>query len=249
MSEESRTPDVDPVETSEWQESIQAVVERHGHERANFLLGATSRKAYEIGTPLPVNANTPYLNTIPAAREPATPGDDALEWRIRTLNRWNAMATVVRANRVTTEYGGHIASFASSAVLYDMGLNHFWRAPTDDDRGDLVFFQGHAIPGIYARAFMEGRISEEQLLRFRAEVDGDGLSSYPHPWLMPDFWQFPTVSMGLGPIMAIYQARFMKYLHHREILDAGDRKVWAFLGDGETDEPESLGAISLAGRE
>jgi pyruvate dehydrogenase E1 component len=249
MNEQRQLPDSDPVETGEWQESIQAVIERHGHQRAGYLLGATATKAYDLGTSLPVNANTPYLNTIPVGSEPGTPGDDTLEWRIRTLNRWNAMATVVRANRVTTEYGGHIASFASSAVLYDMGLNHFWRAPTDADRGDLVFFQGHAIPGIYARAYMEGRISEAQLLKFRAEVDGGGLSSYPHPWLMPDFWQFPTVSMGLGPIMAIYQARFMKYLHHREIVDAGDRKVWAFLGDGETDEPESLGAISLAGRE
>ncbi|MEM7021418.1 MAG: pyruvate dehydrogenase (acetyl-transferring), homodimeric type, partial [Pseudomonadota bacterium] len=177
------------------------------------------------------------------------PGDLEVEWRIRAINRWNAMATVVRRNKESSEYGGHIASFASSAVLYDVGLNHFWRTRTDDHGGDLVFFQGHAIPGIYARSFMEGRLTAEQMDNFRSEVDGRGLSSYPHPWLMPDYWQFPTVSMGLGPLMAIYQARFMKYLHNRGLIDMSDRKVWAFLGDGEMDEPESLGAISLAARE
>ena len=185
----------------------------------------------------------------PADQQPAFPGDLDLEWRIRTINRWNAMATVVRRNKVSSEYGGHIASFASSAVLYDIGLNHFWRTRTEKHGGDLVFFQGHAIPGIYARSFMEGRFSAELLDNFRSETGGDGLSSYPHPWLMPDYWQFPTVSMGLGPLMAIYQARFMKYMHNRGLIDMADRKVWAFLGDGEMDEPESLGAIGLAARE
>ncbi|MFB3044768.1 MAG: pyruvate dehydrogenase (acetyl-transferring), homodimeric type, partial [Acidiferrobacterales bacterium] len=201
------------------------------------------------GAHLPYSANTAYLNTIPPTQEERSPGDAAMEWRIRSIIRWNALAMVVRANRITSELGGHIASFGSAATLYDVGFNHFWHAPSDKHGGDLVFIQGHSAPGIYARAFLEGRITEKQLLKFRQEVDGDGLSSYPHPWLIPDFWQFPTVSMGLGPIMAIYQARFLKYLHNRGILDTAGRKVWAFLGDGECDEPESLGAISLAARE
>jgi pyruvate dehydrogenase E1 component len=206
-------------------------------------------QARAAGATLPFSATTPYQNTIPADDQLEFPGDMEMEWRIRTINRWNAMATVVRRNKVSSEYGGHIASFASSAAMYDIGLNHFWRAKSAIHGGDLVFFQGHVVPGIYARSFMEGRISEERLENFRSEVNGGGLSSYPHPWLMPDYWQFPTVSMGLGPLMAIYQARFMKYMHNRGLIDAGDRKVWAFLGDGEMDEPESKGAISLASRE
>ncbi|RMF40408.1 MAG: pyruvate dehydrogenase (acetyl-transferring), homodimeric type, partial [Alphaproteobacteria bacterium] len=242
-------PDIDPVESQEWQEAIEDVIERDGPDRAHFLLDKAVQKARAAGATLPFSATTPYQNTIPADDQPPFPGDPEMEWRIRTINRWNAMATVVRRNKESSEYGGHIASFASSAALYDIGLNHFWRARTPVHGGDLVFFQGHAIPGIYARSFMEGRISEEQLINFRSEVSGNGLSSYPHPWLMPDYWQFPTVSMGLGPLCAIYQARFMKYLHNRGLIEMGDRKVWAFLGDGEMDEPESLGAIALAARE
>ena len=207
------------------------------------------REARDAGAYLPYSANTPYLNTIPETRETHTPGDPAIEWRIRSLIRWNALAMVVQANRMSSELGGHIASFASSATLYDVGFNHFWHAPNDQHGGDLVFVQGHSAPGVYARAFLEGRISEDQLHRFRQETEQGGLSSYPHPWLMPDFWQFPTVSMGLGPLMAIYQARFMKYLHNRGMVDTEARKVWAFMGDGEMDEPESLGAITLAARE
>ncbi|MDJ0949330.1 MAG: pyruvate dehydrogenase (acetyl-transferring), homodimeric type [Alphaproteobacteria bacterium] len=241
--------DVDPIETREWLDSIEDVLERDGPSRAHYLLDRAVGAARENGANLPFSATTSYLNTIPVDAQAPHPGDLEMEWRIRTINRWNAMATVVRRNKESSEYGGHIASYASSAVIYDIGLNHFWRSRTDAHGGDLVFFQGHAIPGIYARSFMEGRISETQLLNFRSEVDGHGLSSYPHPWLMPDYWQFPTVSMGLGPLSAIYQARFMKYLHNRGLIDMADRKVWAFLGDGEMDEPESLGAISLAARE
>ena len=245
----SPRPDADPTETREWLDSIESVLDRHGPVRAHFLLQNVITRAREGGAYLPYRATTAYLNTIPPEQEPELPGDPHMEWRIRTINRWNAMAMVVKANRITTEYGGHIASFASSATLYDIGLNHFWRARSETHGGDLIFYQGHTVPGIYARAFMEGRLSEEQLLRFRQEVEPGGISSYPHPWLMPDFWQFPTVSMGLGPLMAIYQARFMKYLHNRDLIDMADRKVWAFLGDGEMDEPESLGAIGLAARE
>ncbi len=241
--------DIDPLETQEWLDSIEDVIERDGASRAHYLLDQAVREVRTHGANLPFSATTKYLNTIPYDQEPEFPGDLELEWRIRTINRWNAMATVVKRNKESSEYGGHIASFASSAVMYDIGLNHFWRPRTEAHGGDLVFFQGHAIPGIYARAFMEGRITEDQLLNFRSEVGGAGLSSYPHPWLMPDFWQFPTVSMGLGPLMAIYQARFMKYMHNRGLIDAADRQVWAFLGDGEMDEPESLGAIGLAARE
>ena len=241
--------DIDPVESQEWQEAIQDVIEKDGANRAHYLLDKAVQQARAAGATLPFSATTPYQNTIPADDELEIPGDMEMEWRIRTINRWNAMATVVQRNKESSEYGGHIASFASSAVMYDIGLNHFWRSKSAIHGGDLVFFQGHVIPGIYARSFMEGRISQEQLENFRSEVNGGGLSSYPHPWLMPDYWQFPTVSMGLGPLMAIYQARFMKYMHNRGHIDMGDRKVWAFLGDGEMDEPESRGAIDLAARE
>jgi len=202
--------DIDPVETSEWRDAIVDVIEKDGGERAHYLLDRAVQGARENGANLPFSSTTHYLNSIPADDQDAYPGDLDMEWRIRTINRWNAMATVVRRNKVSSEYGGHIASFASSAVMYDIGFNHFWRSQTDTHGGDLVFFQGHVIPGVYARSFMEGRLTEDQLLNFRSEVSGDGLSSYPHPWLMPDYWQFPTVSMGLGPLCAIYQARFMK---------------------------------------
>ena len=243
--------DADPDETREWLEALQAVISTEGIERAHFLIENLVDQARRAGANLPYKANTAYINTIPTHMEARLPGDASIEHRIRSLIRWNAMAMVVRANRKSTEYGGHIASFASAATLYDVGFNHFFRAPTKDFGGDLVYFQGHAAPGIYARAFMEGRLTEEQLDHFRAEIEGQGkgLSSYPHPWLMPDFWQFPTVSMGLGPIMSIYHARFMKYLEDRGILNTAGRKIWCYCGDGEMDEPESLGAIGLAGRE
>ncbi|MDH3316637.1 MAG: pyruvate dehydrogenase (acetyl-transferring), homodimeric type [Gammaproteobacteria bacterium] len=241
--------DVDREETEEWIESLNAVVQSDGIERAHYLLEMLIDEARRAGANLPYSANTAYLNTILESREEHTPGDPAIEWRIRSLIRWNALAMVVQANRQSSELGGHIASFASSATLYDVGFNHFWHAPSEKHGGDMIFIQGHSAPGIYARAFLEGRITEDQLHKFRQEVDGGGLSSYPHPWLMPDFWQFPTVSMGLGPIMAIYQARFMRYLHNRGLVDTEGRKVWAFMGDGEMDEPESLGAITLASRE
>jgi len=249
MQRRSFFDDVDPAETREWLEALESVVEREGPERAAWLLDAITNEAQEQGV-YRTHLNTPYLNTIPPKDEAAIPGDMFMERRIRSLVRWNALATVMRANMDNDdELGGHIASFASSATLYDVGFNHFFRAPSDENEGDLVFFQGHSAPGVYARAYLEGRISEEQLDNFRREVDGKGLSSYPHPWLMPDFWQFPTVSMGLGPIQAIYQAHIMKYLQNRELIQQDNRKVWAFLGDGEMDEPESLGALALAGRE
>jgi pyruvate dehydrogenase E1 component len=241
--------DVDPVETREWLDALDSVLAFEGTDRARFLLGELAAEGRRRGAPAPYSATTSYLNTIPVDQQPAYPGDLALEHEIRSLNRWNALAMVLRANKESSELGGHIASFQSSATLYDTGFNHFWRAPSEGHGGDLVYFQGHISPGIYARSYLEGRFSEEELDRFRQEVDGGGLSSYPHPWLMPDYWQFPTVSMGLGPLMAIYQARFLKYLDTRGLAPTADRKVWAFLGDGETDEPESLGAISLAGRE
>jgi pyruvate dehydrogenase E1 component len=242
--------DLDPQETQEWIESLESVLEREGQERAHFLLEKLIDKARRSGAYLPFTPNTAYVNTIPVSTQRPIPGDQAIEHTIRSVIRWNAAAMVVHANRKSSELGGHIASFASAATLYDVGFSHFFRAPNEQNKGDLVFFQGHSAPGIYARAFLEGRLSEEQLKSFRQEVDNeDGLSSYPHPWLMPKFWQFPTVSMGLGPLMAIYQARFMKYLENREIQSQDDRKVWAFMGDGEMDEPESLGAISLASRE
>ena len=241
--------DLDPEETREWMEALQSVLEREGPDRANFLLEQLVNEARRAGAYIPYNANTAYLNTIPPEREERSPGDAVLEEKIRALVRWNAMATVIRANKESSELGGHIASFASAATLYDIGFNHFFRAANEKFLGDLVYIQGHSAPGVYARAYLEGRITEDQLSNFRQEVDGKGLSSYPHPWLMPDFWQFPTVSMGLGPLMAIYQARFMRYLKDRGQIEGQGRKVWAFMGDGEMDEPESLGAISLAGRE
>ncbi|MCU7874587.1 MAG: pyruvate dehydrogenase (acetyl-transferring), homodimeric type [Candidatus Thiodiazotropha sp. (ex Lucinoma borealis)] len=242
-------PDIDPQETQEWLDALEAVLENEGVDRAHFLIERLVDKARRSGAYLPFSANTAYLNTIPVTKQQRFPGDRAMERRVRSFIRWNAMAMVVQANRISTELGGHISSFASSATLFDVGFNHFFHAPNKERDGDLIFFQGHCAPGIYARAYLEGRLSEEQLYSFRQEVDGRGLSSYPHPWLMPGFWQFPTVSMGLGPLMAIYQARFMRYLHDRNMLNTDERKVWAFCGDGEMDEPEALGAISLAGRE
>lgn len=241
--------DIDPLETQEWLEALESVLENEGVERAHFILEQLVAKARKSGAVLPYSANTAYLNTIPTSKEKRSPGDPALEWRIRSLVRWNALATVIQANKREGDVGGHIASFASSATLYDVGFNHFFRAATDEHGGDLVFIQGHVSPGIYARAYMYGLIDEEKLRNFRRETDNNGLSSYPHPWLMPDFWQFPTVSMGLGPLMSIYQARFMRYMEDRGFAKPSDRKVWAFMGDGEMDEPESMGAISLAGRE
>ncbi len=244
------TSDIDPQETLEWLAALGSTFEADGPERVHFLLQQLADEARRRGVESPYNANTPYLNTIPADREPPVPGDPDLERKLRGYNRWNAMAMVVRANADGSGVGGHIASYASCATMLEVGFNHFFRGATDDHGGDMVFFQGHTSPGIYARAFLEGRLSEEQLLNFRRDLgDGEGITSYPHPWLMPEFWQFPTVSMGLGPIMAIYQARFMAYLHNRGLMDMKDRKVWAFLGDGEMDEPESRGALSLANRE
>ncbi len=239
----------DSEETREWVDAIEGVIEHEGPARAQELIGAIVEAAQRGGAHVSLGLSTPYINTIPTSEQEPMPGNDELETRIRHYVRWNAMAMVARANKESSELGGHVASFASAATLYDVGFNYFFRAPSSQTGGDLVFFQGHSAPGFYARAFMEGRITAEQLENFRREVDGKGLSSYPHPWLMPDFWQFPTVSMGLGPIMSIYQARFMRYMHDRGIIDAGDRKVWAFLGDGEMDEPESMGAIAVASRE
>lgn len=247
MTEEQK--DIDQQETQEWLEALESILEREGVDRAHFILEQLIAKARKSGAYLPYSATTAYLNTIPPAKEEQSPGDPAIEWRIRSFVRWNAMAMVVQANRKTGDLGGHISSFASSATLYDVGFNHFFHAPSKDHGGDMLFIQGHSAPGIYARAFLTDRITEEQMNNFRQEVDGGGLSSYPHPWLMPDYWQFPTVSMGLGPIMAIYQARFMRYLENRGLKEPSNRKVWAFIGDGETDEPESMGAIGLAARE
>ena len=243
------TQDLDPFETQEWLEAFDSVCKTHGDERATFLLNQLQDHASKQGLRLPSSVTTPYHNTIPANREKRMPGDLFMERRIRSIIRWNALAMVMRANKKSEGIGGHIASFASAATLYDVGFNYFFRGPEGDHLGDLIFFQGHSAPGMYARSFLEGRLNEEQMDNFRREVDGGGLSSYPHPWLMPDYWQFPTVSMGLGPIQAIYQAHVMRYLSARGLVPRGDRKVWAFLGDGECDEPESLGAISLAGRE
>jgi len=243
--------DPDPEETAEWIDALDGVLEHEGENRAHYLIERLIETARENGADIPYSANTAYINTIPADKQPPYPGDPDLEVRIHSFIRWNAMAMVVRANR-DSNVGGHIASFASAAVLYDVGFNHFFHAPTEDHAGDLVYFQGHSSPGVYARAFLLGRLSEEQLINFRREVDGKGLSSYPHPWLMPEFWQFPTVSMGLGPIQAIYQARFIKYLITRGLVDPAkhaQRKVWCFVGDGETDEVETLGAIGMAARE
>lgn len=249
MSDTSRFDDIDPIETREWLESIDSVLDSSGPQRAHFLLNQMIDFARRSGAYLPYTPNTAYLNTIAIGRQPEYPGDRSIERRIEAYIRWNAMAMVVQANRKSSEYGGHISSYASSATLYEVGFNHFWRAPTDTHGGDMVFIQGHSSPGIYSRAYLEGRLSEAQLNGFRQEAGGEGLSSYPHPWLMPDFWQFPTVSMGLGPMMALYQARFMRYLENRQMIPKSDRKVWCFLGDGEMDEPESMGAITMGVRE
>ena len=241
--------DRDPLETEEWINSLQAVVERDGYERAHFLLENLIKFGYEAGAKVRYTQTTPYINTIPQELEKNMPGDATIEKRIRSIIRWNTTAMVTKANSANSELGGHIATFLSAATLYDVGFNHFWRSNKHDGGGDLIYIQGHSSPGIYARAFLEGRLTEKQLLNFRREVDGKGLSSYPHPWLMKDFWQFPSVSMGLGSIMGIYQARFMQYLHNRDLIDSSARKVWVFLGDGEMDEPEAVGSIGLAARE
>ena len=241
--------DPDSMETQEWLDALDAVLEREGPERVHFLLQRLIDTARRSGAYLPFSANTAYLNTIPPHMEERSPGDHALEERIRSFCRWNAMAMVAKANKADGDLGGHIASFASVGTLFGIGFNHFWHAPSESHGGDLIYFQGHSAPGIYARAYLEGRLSEEQLLNFRRDVDGKGITSYPHPWLMPDFWQFPTVSMGLGPLQAIYQARFLKYMHARGLANTENRKVWVFCGDGEMDEPESLGAIGMAVRE
>jgi pyruvate dehydrogenase E1 component len=249
MSDLSEFPDSDPEETREWLEALDSVLRNEGAERAHYLLEVLLRRAQRSGANKPFNANTPYLNTIALSEQGPYPGDQDIEHRIRSLMRWNALAMVVKANQAHAELGGHIASFASAATLFDVGFNHFFRAPTEQHGGDLVYFQAHAAPGIYARAYLEGRLTEQNLQRYRQEVDGGGLSSYPHPWLMPEFWQFPSASMGLGPMNAVFQARFMRYLNARGLIDSQDRKVWAFIGDGEMDEPESLGALGLAARE
>ncbi len=242
--------DVDPTETAEWLESLDYVLQSKGPERVGQLLEALDQTAHRNGVELPFTATTPYYNTIPRDKQPPYPGNRELERRIKSFVRWNAMAMVTRANRDPAAPGGHISTFASSATLYEVALNHFIRGRGDGFDGDQVYFQGHAAPGMYARAFLEGRLTEQNLVNFRRELsEGGGLSSYPHPWLMPDFWEFPTVSMGLAPIMAIYQARFNAYLRDRGIVDTSNKRVWAFLGDGECDEPESLGAITLASRE
>jgi pyruvate dehydrogenase E1 component len=241
--------DSDPLETREWLDALNSVLASEGADRAHFLIAMLIDQTRRAGRNMPFSAATPYCNTIPLNEEQRSGGNHELEHRIRALTRWNAMALVMNANHQSVGLGGHIATFASAATLYDVGFNHFFHGVTDKNGGDLIYFQGHSSPGIYARAFLEGRLSEKQMRKFRMESEGGGLSSYPHPWLMPDFWQFSTVSMGLGPLMAIYQARFMRYLAHRGIAETAGRKVWAFVGDGETDEPEALGALSLAGRE
>ena len=241
--------DPDSQETREWLDALEAVMEREGPERAHFLLQKLIDTARSAGAYLPFSSNTAYLNTIPPHMEERSPGDPELEERIRSYARWNAMVMVAKANRVEGDLGGHIASFASVGTLFGIGFNHFWHAPSASHGGDLIYFQGHSAPGIYARAYLEGRLTEDQLLNFRRDVDGKGVTSYPHPWLMPDFWQFPTVSMGLGPLQAIYPARFLKYMHARGLANTENRKVWVFCGDGEMDEPESLGAIGMAVRE
>src|SRR3954466_7794555 len=247
---EAQIPHWDPEEMLEWQESLDSILTDGGPLKAAAILSRLKSHAHRSGIDLPFTANTPYVNSIPPEKQPQYPGDLAIERRVKSLIRWNAMAMVLRANKLSPGIGGHISTFASAATLYEVGYNHFFRARTKDFEGDVVYIQGHAAPGIYARAFLLGRLSVKQLENFRRELaEGGGLSSYPHPWLMPDFWEFPTVSMGLGPIMAIYQARFLRYLQHRELKDTSQQKVWCFMGDGESDEPESLGALSIAGRE
>jgi pyruvate dehydrogenase complex dehydrogenase (E1) component len=243
--------DIDAQETKEWLDALEGVVTQEGAERAHFLIEKLIEAGREEGIDIPYSANTQYINTIPADQQPKYPGDPDMEIKLHSYIRWNAMAMVVRANK-HTNVGGHIASFASAAALYDVGFSHFWKSINHETGGDLIYFQGHSVPGVYSRAYMLGRLTDDQMDNFRQETGGKGISSYPHPWLMPDFWQFPTVSMGLGPLCAIYSARFMKYLASRGLIDAAkaeQRKVWAFLGDGETDEVESLGAIGMAGRE
>ena len=246
---ESKNVDPDPDETQEWLDALSSVLQTQGVERVQYLLQKLSVKLTEQGSQLPYAITTPYRNTIPSNKEARMPGDLFVERNIRSLIRWNAMAMVMRANIKDGTLGGHISTFQSSATLYDVGFNYFFRANQPGSPGDLLYIQGHSAPGIYARSFLEGDLDEDQLDRFRQEVDGNGLSSYPHPWLMPDYWQFPTVSMGLGPLQAIYQSYIMKYLMNRGLADENDRRVWCFIGDGEVDEPESLGAISMAGRE
>ncbi len=241
--------DVDPLETNEWLDALKEVIERDGKERGQYLIEQLSRSAYSLGLSTGFGRNTTYCNSIAPHNEKQIPPDEGVAKRIQALIRWNAMAMVVNGGKHSAELGGHIASYSSAATLYEVGFNHFFKGQNDVNHGDLLFVQGHSSPGIYARAYLEGRLDESQLKHFRQEVEVDGLSSYPHPWLMPDFWQFPTVSMGLGPLQAIYQARFLKYLENRGFKEANDRRVWAFLGDGETDEPESLGALSIAARE
>ena len=249
VAEPMSKEDVDPIETNEWIDSLNSVIENDGSSRASYLLNKVIDQAYKSGLVLPDTRTTPYINTIPPEAEIKSTGDQNIEKKLRAYIRWNAAAMVVKANKKSPELGGHIGTFASAATLYDVGMNHFWRAKNNKFGGDLIYFQGHSAPGVYARAFLEGRLTAKQLDGFRQEVNKEGLSSYPHPWLMPKFWQFPTVSMGLGPIMAIYQARFLKYLINRGLLKDEGRKIWVFLGDGEMDEPESLGAIGLAARE
>ncbi|MGV3741257.1 MAG: pyruvate dehydrogenase (acetyl-transferring), homodimeric type, partial [Burkholderiaceae bacterium] len=247
LAQAANDPDV--VETREWLDALAAVIDTEGPDRAHYLIERLIDLARQSGSQIPFSNTTAYVNTIPAHLGEPSPGNLEYEERLRSWMRWNAMAMVVKANRADGDLGGHISSFASLANMLGTGFNHFWHAPTEDHGGDLLYIQGHSSPGVYARAFLEGRITEDQMLNFRREVDGKGLSSYPHPKLMPDFWQFPTVSMGLGPIMAIYQARFLKYLHARSIAKTDNRKVWVFCGDGEMDEPESMGAIGVAVRE
>src|SRR3970282_1398819 len=246
----SAEQEIKDIETREWLYSLDYVFEHGGPERVKELLQQLQIRAHKAGVEMPFSANTPYINTITREKQPPFPGNREIERRIKSLIRWNAMAMVTKANKLESGIGGHISTYASAATLYEIGFNYFFRARTEDQDGDIIYFQGHASPGIYARAFLEGRMSVEQLANFRRELQhGGGLSSYPHPWLMPNFWEFPTVSMGLSPIMAIYQARFSRYLEDRGLRPHTDAKVWAFLGDGETDEPESLGAITLAARE
>lgn len=238
------------LEKQDWLDALDELIDSAGAERVRDILHDLQVQAYRKGVRLPFSANTPYINTIPRSEQPAYPGDREMERRIKSLIRWNAMAMVVRANREEEGIGGHISTYQSIATLYEVGFNHFFRGATDSFPGDLIYFQGHSSPGVYARAFLEGRLSTDRIGNFRHELhDTPGLSSYPHPWLMPDFWQFPTVSMGLGPITAIYHARFIHYLEDRGLRPVSGQRVWAFLGDGETDEPETLGAITLAARE
>src|SRR5437588_7448842 len=242
-------PDTDPDETGEWLESLESLVAGEGTVRARFVIGKLLERARRLQVPVPSLVSTPYINTIPPDQEPWFPGDEEMERRIRRIVRWNAAVMVTRANKKSEGIGGHLSTYASAASLYEVGFNHFFRGKDDGRAGDQIYYQGHAAPGMYSRAYLEGRVSEAQMDNFRQETGGNGLSSYPHPRLMPDFWEFPTVSMGLGPVNAVYQARFNRYLYQREIADTSECRVWCFVGDGECDEPESLGALSLASRE